>query len=66
MSNTDYIFFYVRMLFPSYFFDLYDLIISGKVKEEKILMITKYQNEYEYLLYEIYILIKSNIRINSI
>ncbi len=63
MSNIDYIFFYVRMLFPSYFFDLYDLIISGKVKEEKILMITKYQNEYEYLLYEIYILIKSHISI---
>lgn len=66
MANSDYVYFYIRMLFPSYYFDLYDLILLGKVKEEKILTITKYQNDYEYLLYEIYLVIKSHINIIGI
>lgn len=66
MANSDYIYFYIRMLFPSYYFDLHDLILLGKVKEEKILTITKYQNDYEYLLYEIYLVIKSHINIIGI
>ena len=66
MDNTDYIYFYIRMLFPSYYFDLYDLIIGGFLSEEKILLVTKYQEDYEYLLYEIYLLIRSHFNIIGI
>jgi len=66
MSDVDYIYFYIRMLFPSYYFDLYDLILSSNLKEEKILEITNYQDDYEYLLYEIYLVIKSHVNIVGI
>lgn len=66
MTNTDYIYLYIRLLFPTYYFDLYDLIISDKIKEESILNVTRYQEDYEYLLYEIYLLIKSHVNIIGI
>ena len=66
MSDIDYIYFYIRMLFPSYYFDTYDLILNDKLKEEKILEITSLQDDYEYLLYEIYLVIKSHINIIGI
>ena len=60
MPNIDYIYFYIRMLYPSYYFDIFDKIINNQVKEESINCIINLQNEYEYLLYEIYLVIKSN------
>ncbi len=66
MSESDYLYFYVRMLFPSYYFDIYDNILSGKMDEKSILKITKLQDDYEYLLYEIYLVIKSRINIIGI
>jgi hypothetical protein len=66
MSNVDYIYFYVRMLYPSYYFDIYDKVLNGILKEEEILSITKLQNDYEYLLYEIYLVIKSHVNIVGI
>lgn len=66
MSNVDYIYFYIRMLFPSYYFDLYDMVLSGKIREEKILHVTKLQGDYEYLLYEIYLEIRRHVNIIGI
>lgn len=66
MSESDYLYFYVRMLFPSYYFDIYDNILNGKMEEKSILKITKLQDDYEYLLYEIYLVIKSRINIIGI
>lgn len=66
MSESDYLYFYVRMLFPSYYFDIYDNILSGKMDEKSILKITKLQDDYEYLLYEIYLVIKSKINMIGI
>ena len=66
MSESDYLYFYVRMLFTSYYFDIYDNILSGKMDEKSILKITKLQDDYEYLLYEIYLVIKSKINIIGI
>ena len=66
MSEIDYLYFYVRMLFPSYYFDLYDQILSGMQDEKSILKITSMQEEYEYLLYEIYLVIKSKFNLVGI
>ena len=63
LNYIDYLLLYNRMLYPSFYFDLYDEIIQNNEKEEKILDITNLSNEYEELLYEIYLLInrKKNI-----
>ena len=61
LDNIDYILLYTRMLFPSYYFDIYDRIINDKCSEEEILKITSLSDEYEELLYEIYLIIKRKI-----
>lgn len=61
LQNIDYILLYTRMLFPSYYFDIYDRIINEEIKEEAILEITNRYLEYEELLYEIYLIIKRKI-----
>ena len=66
MNNIDYIYFYIRMLYPSYYFDLYDNILNGNIPENKILTIINLQNDYEYLLYEIYLLIKTHVNLVGI
>ena len=66
MTSTDYIYFYIRMLFPSFYFDLYDQVLKEEIKEETILMVINMQDEYEYLLYEIYLVIKSHVDIIGI
>ena len=66
LSSSDYVYFYIRMLFPSYYFDLYDDILSGNIKEDCILSITRMQDDYEYLLYSIYLVIKEHINIIGI
>ena len=66
MNEIDSIYFYIRMLYPSYYFDLIDEILNGNLKQEAILKITKNINDYEYLLYEIYLYIKSQYNIIGI
>ena len=66
MNDIDYIYFYIRMLYPSYYFDMYDDVIRNKKKEKSILNITKLQENYEYLLYLIYRVIKTHTNIVGI
>ena len=66
MSNIDYIYFYIRMLYPSFYFDMFDNILNNKCLEKEILKITELQENYEYLLYEIYKVIKSHINMVGI
>lgn len=61
LENIDYILLYTRMLFPSYYFDIYDRIINDTIDEKEILKITSRSDEYEELLYEIYLIIKRKI-----
>ena len=60
MNNIDKIYFYIRMLYPSYYFDKLDEVLKGNIKQEELLNIINYSSEYEYLLYKIFLLIKSN------
>lgn len=41
---------YARLLFPTYFFDVYEMIIEGKLKEETILPIINKSKQYEEFL----------------
>ena len=53
-SFNEAILFMARMLYPSYYFDLYDEIINKETKESKLLNIRNKICEYEELLKEIY------------
>lgn len=53
--NSDEIkMFFIRMIYPSFYFDLYEKIITGEEKEEKIIEIIDRVDEYEELLKNIY------------
>lgn len=58
--------FLARMLFPSYYFDIYDEIIQGNKEENKINVIIKKASEYEEFLYEIYYILKQLYQIPEI
>lgn len=66
LEDIDYVLLYTRMLFPSYYFDVYDRIINDGIKEEEITKIVDMAFEYEELLYEIYVIIRRKINIMGI
>lgn len=55
LSNFSARMFFARLLYPTYFFDLYDEILENEdTNEEKIVIINKKQEEYEDFLSDIY------------
>lgn len=60
ISYKEALLFYSRLLYPSYFFDLYDDIINKNLNETLIENIAFKSNEYELFLADIYMLL-SNI-----
>ncbi len=55
LSNFGVRMLFARLLYPTYFFDLYDEIIDSESgNEEKIVLINKKQEEYEDFLSDIY------------
>lgn len=53
-KRIEYILLFSRLLFPSYYFDVYDEIINNNLEEEKIIRIIEKNQSYEELLIEIY------------
>lgn len=66
MNKTDYRLLFGRLMFPSFYFDLYDQIINGYQPEEKILAITNRVFEYERFLYEVFLIFKKHADIPSV
>ncbi len=60
LTNNEKKLFFVRMLFPSYYFDTYENIIINKISEETIKKITIKVDEYEKILKKIYLHLKIN------
>ena len=56
-SEYEYVLFYSRLLFPTYYFDIYDEIINNNLPEEKIINIIEKNSQYEEFLYNMYIYI---------
>ena len=54
--------FMARMLYPTYYFDLYESIIDGKISEDSLISIIDKANEYELLLKKTYYIL--NIKVN--
>ena len=63
-NNSDYVYFFSRLIFPTYYFDIYDEIINRKQDEQVILPIINKVEEYEIFLVTIYnyLLHKKNIQ----
>lgn len=57
LNNTEALEFYTRLLFPSFYFDLYEDILANKKDEKVLLDIIKKTSSYEKWLYDIYIII---------
>lgn len=57
LSNYEFRLFYARMLYPSFYFDLYEQIMNNDKDEKELLLIVDKVNDYEQLLRDIYFLI---------
>lgn len=65
LEKMDYMLLYIRLLFPSYYFDMYYEILNGRL-EEDILLITSKALLYEKMLKDIYNIFKSYVNIINI
>ena len=59
-TNTEGILLLSRLLYPSYYFDLYDKIIQEKINEEKINKVIDNNIEYETFIREVYSYLRKN------
>lgn len=57
---------YGRLLFPTFYFDLYEKIILGEIEESKILPILDCTNEYEEFIRNVYYLLSREYPFPSI
>lgn len=58
--------FYVRMMFPSFYFDLYEGIIGGFIEEKELLKITNKIEDYQVLLKDLYWIVKNYAKLPDI
>ena len=65
-TEVEYLLLYVRFLYPSYYFDVYEKIINKEQEEKTILDIINIANEYEDLLKQIIVFIKTKVKILEI
>lgn len=66
LNNKQYLLFYIRLLFPSYYFDAYEDIISGKKEEICLNKIIIKLPEYNKFLKEIWIELSKNYKMPEI
>ncbi|MCI9110218.1 MAG: hypothetical protein HFH47_00220 [Bacilli bacterium] len=66
LTNDEYLLFLARMIYPTYYFDLYEDIISGSKSSDELKKITNRVNDYQVLIQSIYNYYKSFLRINPI
>lgn len=62
LKEEEYIPFYTRMLFPSFYFDIYEEILSHQEEEKELLCIIHKTEQYEELLKQIYTHISKKVR----
>lgn len=65
-NYNDYIMLFARMLFPSFYFDLYDRIVNNQEDQNIIIEVLKRADEYEDYLKIIYIEINKIVKIPAL
>ena len=58
--------FFIRMLFPTFYFDVYEEVITGEYKEKELQKVIIYAQKYEILIKQIYQYLKSFIYLPEI
>ena len=66
LSIYGYQMLYARLLYPSYYFDLYEKIMIEKCTQEELIKIISKKDEYEMFLQQVYHLISKYVRIDGI
>lgn len=66
LNYNESCYFMARMLFPTYYFDIYEKIINNDIDEIKINNITSLSNEYEILLKTIYLQLRRNVNLPTL
>ena len=66
LNYTESILLLARLLYPSYYFDIYDQIIQDKIRDDKIDIYIKKNTSYEMFLKKIYIFLKSKYKLPEI
>lgn len=66
LTEYEYQLFFARMLFPTFYFDLYEEVITGSEKEKELLYIVTQVSKYEKLLIQIYSFLKQRISLPNI
>lgn len=66
LTESEYLLFLARMLYPTYYFDIFEDIINDHKDEEEIKKITDLVDNYEVLLKQIYSYYKTKINIMPI
>ncbi len=63
LSNYERILFFIRMLFPSFYFDMFEKIMDSQKSDEPLIAILEKSKDYDLLLKEIYNELASYMRI---
>lgn len=58
--------FFSRLLFPTYYFDIYEKIITEEIEESELNKIIDLASDYEMILKKVYLYFKTNINIPNI
>ena len=66
LNIYEYHMFYARLLYPSYYFDVYDSVMNKNTNEEELVRIVKRSNDYEKFLKKTYLEISKYVRLDKI
>ena len=66
LTNDEAMLFFIRLVYPSYYFDLYDEIIQENQPENKLYYYINKVDKYENFLYDVYVLLKKMYTIPEI
>ena len=66
LSDYEYKMLYARLLYPSYYFDIYERIMDNKVEEKELLKIISKVDDYEIFLKQSYLLINRYTQLEGI
>lgn len=66
LSNYSYHMLFARLLYPSYYFDIYDEIMNNNIQEDKLMSIVSKVEEYEDFLYKAYLEINKYTNLDKI
>lgn len=66
LNYNESCYFFARMLFPTYYFDIYEKIINNEIDEIKLNSVISLAEDYEILLKKIYLYLKNKVNLPNL